>query len=129
MKTNKLQRPEIVRRDELTEPPGHQTSGMRRAQAYAADDRWVGLVRGEPGEWSGWHHHGATDTYFYVLAGHIEFEYDASGGTIAVGPGDYVHVPGQMVHRERTAPGEPAEVVLTRIGPGPAVVNVEAPGS
>jgi uncharacterized RmlC-like cupin family protein len=128
METTAEPRPEVVPKDRLIEPPEQRTSGMHRAQAYVAEDRWIGLVRGEPGEWSGWHHHGNTDTYFYVLAGQVEIEYGAVPTTLAVGHGDYVHLPRQLVHRERTGPGEPAELVLVRIGQGPAVVNVDGPG-
>lgn len=36
-------------------------------------------------------------------------------------------MPAGVVHRERTAPGEPGEIVLVRLGSGPAVVNVDEP--
>ncbi len=120
--------PQIVSPADRRSPPGQQTSGMQREQAFAAGDRWVGYVTAEPGAWSGWHHHGETDTYFYVLAGGIEFEYGSDGSTIAVGSGDFCHVPAGLVHRERPRPGAGAELVLVRIGQGPTVVNVEPPG-
>lgn len=120
-------RPVVRPSSELQEAPGGQTPGMRRRHAFAGDDRWVGHVETEPGEWSGWHHHGATDTYMYVLEGTLEFEYGTAGETVRVGPGDFAHMPAGVVHRERTTPGEPGQIVLMRFGPGPAVVNVEAP--
>jgi uncharacterized RmlC-like cupin family protein len=100
---------------------------MQREEAFAAGDRWVGYVSSEPGAWSGWHHHGETDTYFYVLAGGIEFEYGADRSNLAVNSGDFCHMPAGLVHRERTRPGASAELVLVRIGQGPTVVNVDAP--
>jgi mannose-6-phosphate isomerase-like protein (cupin superfamily) len=100
---------------------------MQREQAFAGDDRWVGFVSAEPGAWSGWHHHGETDTYFYVMSGAVEFEYGTEGATVAVNAGDFCHVPKGLVHRERPRPGPRAELVLVRIGNGPTVVNVEGP--
>ncbi len=100
---------------------------MRREEAFGGDDRWVGLVRTDPGEWSGWHHHGQYETYFYVLRGTVELEYGIEREPIAAPVGAFVHMPGDLIHRERTAPGEPGELVLVRLGSGPAVVNVDHP--
>ena len=122
-------RPLVVAPTERASPPGQQTTGMRREQAFVGDDRWIGYVTSEPGEWSGWHHHGETDTYFYVLRGGIEFEYGDDGATVKVDAGGFCHMPKRLVHRERPQPGERAEIVLVRIGPGPAVVNVDGPGA
>ena len=119
--------PVIVPPSERTGPPGEQTQGMHREQAFVGDDRWVGYITSEPGEWSGWHHHGETDTYFYVLQGGIEFEYGVEGSTVAVGSGDFCHVPKGLVHRERPRPGSRAELVRVRLGHGPTVVNVDGP--
>lgn len=112
---------------ELDEIPGQQTPGIRRRQAFAGDDRWVGYVETQPGEWSGWHHHGETDTYLYVLDGGLEFEFGPEHERLFVAAGDFAHMPAGVVHRERTAPGHPGEIVLVRIGVGPAVVNVDSP--
>ena len=122
-------RPEVVPPGGRVSAPGQQTSGMQREEAFASADRWVGFVTAEPGEWSGWHHHGETDTYFYVLQGGIEFEYGAGGATTNVDAGDFCHVPAGMVHRERPQSGARAELVLVRMGAGPTVVNVPGPNS
>lgn len=111
----------------LDEIPAQQTPGIRRRQAFAGEDRWIGHVETQPGEWSGWHHHGETDTYLYVLDGELEFEFGSDGETVAVGRGEFAHVPAGVVHRERTTPGTPGQIVLVRIGSGPAVVNVDGP--
>lgn len=120
-------RPIVVAPEARVSSAGQQTRGMQREQAFAADDRWVGFVTSDPGAWSGWHHHGRTDTYFYVLQGGIEFEYGASGQTVTVGSGDFCHVPAGLVHRERPRPGARVELVLVRIGEGPTVVNLDGP--
>lgn len=120
-------RPSRVAPDEREVPDGVQTAAIVREQAFASADRWIGYVRTEPGEWSGWHHHGDTDSYFYVIRGQLEFEVASDGSGLQVRPGDFAHMPPQTIHRERTAPGERGEVILVRIGPGPTVVNVEGP--
>lgn len=120
-------RPIVRSPSELLEPPEQQTPAIRRRQAFGSDDRWVGYVTTQPGAWSGWHHHGETDTYLYVLSGSFEFEYGPDRERVSFGQGDFAHMPRGVVHRERTAPGHPGEAVLVRIGPGPAVTNVEEP--
>ena len=121
-------RPRAIGPAQRTTPAGPATPGMVREQAFAGDDRWVGVVRSEPGVRSGWHHHGDTDTYFYVLSGTMELEFGPGGGErLRVGAGDYAHVPHGLIHREGTTPDGPAEVALVRIGSGAPVVNVEGP--
>ncbi len=120
--------PVAIPRAELAEPPAQQTPSIRRQEAFAAEDRWVGYIATKPGEWSGWHHHGETDTYLYVLAGRLEFEFEPAHQTLSFGKGDFAHMPRGVVHRERTLAGEPGEAVLVRIGRGPTVVNVDEPG-
>jgi uncharacterized RmlC-like cupin family protein len=120
--------PEKVSASALAEPAAQHTAGMTRLQAFASDDAWFGLVSSQPGEWSGWHHHGDTETYFYVLDGQLQFEYgDGGRQRLDMSAGDFVHMPARVVHRERTAPGQPGRVVLVRVGHGPNVVNVEGP--
>jgi len=119
--------PRAVAASERTAPPELQTPNLRREQAFAEADRWVGYVSTAPGEWSGWHHHGDQDSYFYVLRGRIEFEYGSSRDRLAISAGDFAYMPARVIHRERTAPGG-GEVILVRIGPGPSVVNVDGPG-
>jgi uncharacterized RmlC-like cupin family protein len=101
---------------------------MVREQAFAGEDRWVGLVRTEPGVRSGWHHHGDTDTYIYVVKGSIVVEFGPNGRErLNCGAGDFALVPGGIVHREGTSADEPAEAVIIRIGGGQPVFNVEGP--
>jgi uncharacterized RmlC-like cupin family protein len=119
--------PRAVAPGERFAPAELQTPMMRREQAFAADDRWVGYVSTEAGDWSGWHHHGEQDTYFYVIRGRLEVEYGSSADRIAIDAGDFAYIPAGVIHRERTAAGG-GEVVLVRIGPGPSVVNVDGPG-
>lgn len=104
------------------------TSGMIREQAIADDGLWAGVVTAAPQRPSGWHHHGEHDTYFYVDAGEIRMEFGPDGNkTVEAGPGDFVHVPKNLVHREMNSSSEEARIVLVRVGHGPPVVNVEEP--
>ena len=120
-------RPVVRRSSQLEVIPGQQTPGIRRRQAFVGEDRWVGRVETQPGEWSGWHHHGETDTYMFVLAGGLEFEFGPARERLFVGPEDFALMPAGVIHRERTTPGGFGEIVLVRLGPGPAVVNVDDP--
>jgi len=41
--------------------------------------------------------------------------------------GDFIFNPAGMVHREITAPDEPADLFVVRVGTGPQNVNVDGP--
>lgn len=104
------------------------TSGMVRERAFATDRVWTGLVRTTPDRPSGWHHHGDHDTYFYVQSSTVRLEFGPGGGKmIEAKPGDFVHVPKGVVHREMNPFDEEGAIVLMRVGSGPPVVNVEGP--
>ena len=121
-------RPHAIGPEQRTVAAGPGTSGMVREEAFASGDRWVGVVRTEPGVRSGWHHHGETETYFYVVNGAMELEFGPGGRErLRVSAGDYAHVPRGLIHREGTPSDQPAEVALVRIGAGAPVVNVEGP--
>jgi uncharacterized RmlC-like cupin family protein len=104
------------------------TSGIARFQAFSTEDRWVGYVTTVPGVMSGWHHHGDTETYAYIIKGSLTLEFGAGGEQrVSAGPGDFVTVPAGAIHREGTEAGEPGEAVVVRIGGGPALFNVDGP--
>lgn len=104
------------------------TSGMVREQAVADEAVWVGLVRTAPQRPSGWHHHGDYDTFIYVLSGKVGFEFGPNGSeTVEASPGDFVHVPKGVVHREVNPVAEEGSIVLFRTGSGPPVINVDGP--
>ncbi|MGA7270757.1 MAG: cupin domain-containing protein [Acidimicrobiia bacterium] len=104
------------------------TSGMVREQAVSEDGIWMGLVRAAAQKPSGWHHHGDYDTYFYVEGGTIRMEFGTDGSkAIEAGPGDFVHVPKRVVHREVNSADHEGAIILVRVGSGPPVVNVDGP--
>lgn len=121
-------RPTVIRAADGATPPGPPTPGMDRRQLLDHDDRWVGWVRTDAGLAGGWHHHGARDSYIYVLRGRVTIDYGPGGRSrVTAAAGDVIVNPAGMVHRETTAADEPAEMFVVRIGHGPQNVNVEGP--
>lgn len=118
----------VVRAGELPPSPA-ATPGMDRREAFADERSWAGTVRTEPGVITGWHVHAGYDTYVYVLAGSARIEY-GPGGKLGddAGPGDFVHIPRGLVHREGSSIGSNGvEAVLVRVGAGELVTNVDGP--
>jgi uncharacterized RmlC-like cupin family protein len=104
------------------------TAGMRRRQAIAAPGLWSGLVHTEPGAVSGWHHHGEHETSLYVVEGAMRLEFGPGGrSAVDAGPGDFIHVPAHVVHRESNPAEERATAVIARAGTGVVTVNVDGP--
>jgi uncharacterized RmlC-like cupin family protein len=107
---------------------GDPTPGKVREQAISVDGLWSGLVHTEPGGMSGWHHHGEYDTAVYVVEGTVRVEFGAGGAAaVEAGPGDFVHIPKHVVHRESNTGSSTAREVVTRSGSGPLTVNVDGP--
>jgi uncharacterized RmlC-like cupin family protein len=124
----RMTRVQVVRESE-TRIPDVTTPGMDRHEAFAGDGVWAGTVRTEPGMLTGWHDHGAFDTYIYVFAGDARIEYGPGGReAVDLGPGDWIHLPKGTIHREGSAAGSRgAEAVLVRVGTGEVVVNHDGP--
>lgn len=105
-----------------------QTAGLVREAALESADLWTGIARTQPGNTSGWHHHGAWDTIAYVLAGRLRLEFGRGGReSIEAGPDDFVFIPPGEIHRESNPSAEEQRVVVVRRGSGPVVVNVDGP--
>ena len=105
-----------------------QTAGVLREQAFSTDDAWVGVVTTEPGEMSGWHHHGDHETYAYVVSGLKRIEYGPGGTRVLIaGPDDFIHLPKGLIHREGNPSEEVSRSIAFRLGSGPATINVEGP--
>ena len=108
--------------------PDVVTPGMERQEAYAAGGVWVGTVRTQPGVATGWHHHGTYESWVYVLEGLARMEFGPGGREVEVcRPGDLIHVPPGVVHREVTEGATPVEAVLFRVGTGDVTFNTEGP--
>jgi uncharacterized RmlC-like cupin family protein len=107
---------------------GDYTSGMVREEAIATEGLWAGLVRTDAGMTSGWHHHGDYETAIYVLSGLLRMESGIGGKDIAeAGPGDFLLVPRETVHRESNPSDEESRLIVVLSGSGEPVFNVEGP--
>lgn len=106
-----------------------QTQGMLREELISTPDSWVGMVSTEPSFTSGWHHHGAYDTYVYVVSGRIKMEFGKDGKDSCIAKaGEVLHIPKNTIHRESN-PGDDKQLLfVVRVGQGAPVINVERPG-
>ena len=109
--------------------PGDATSAMNREEAIRTEGMWAGFVRVDPGEESGWHHHGDFETAVYILSGALRMDFGPRGAeSVVAQSGDFLHIPKETVHREiNTSHADPVDAVVARAGSGPAVINVEGP--
>jgi uncharacterized RmlC-like cupin family protein len=106
------------------------TEGMERQQAWADGRVWLGTVRTQPGVATGWHHHGEYESWIHVISGHARMEFGPAGRSVEIaGPGDVIHVPAWVVHRELTDGSEPVEAVLFRVGTGQVTFNTHEPAA
>lgn len=117
----------VVRASERA-APDVVTSGMEREEAYSAGGVWIGTVRTQPGVATGWHHHGDYESWIYVLSGLARMEFGSGGRQVAIcHPGDLIHVPRGVVHREITEGDGPVAAVLFRVGSGEVTFNTAGP--
>ena len=102
-----------------------QTPGMIREAALESEDIWAGIARTQPGNMSGWHHHGQWDTIAYVIAGMVHLEFGPGGcQAVEAHPGDFLLIPPGEIHRESNPSAEEQRLVIVRRGSGPVVINV-----
>jgi uncharacterized RmlC-like cupin family protein len=120
----------VVRSGERTsETP--QTPGMRREVAFDSRNPDAKVLSGflskvEPGAATGAHHHGDQETILYVMTGRARFRFgDVLEHVTEAGEGDFVFIPGGIVHQEINASAEePTSWVVVRSHPDPIVVNL-----
>jgi uncharacterized RmlC-like cupin family protein len=108
--------------------PGASTPGVLREVAFETQGATLMRARAEAGAASGWHHHGDRDVLGHVARGSARFEFGPGGAdSVQVGEGGFFHVPARLVHRDVNPLDEPQEIILTIVGEGPLVVNVDGP--
>ena len=106
------------------------TPGVVREQAIAVPGLWAGVARTSPGMISGWHHHGDYETSIYVVSGELRMESGPGGEDVLEAvPGDFLHVPRGVIHRESNPGHTTSEIVVVRAGQGPPTVNVAGPSA
>jgi uncharacterized RmlC-like cupin family protein len=107
---------------------GASTPGVLREVAFDSGGATLMRARAEAGAASGWHHHGDHDVLGYVVRGSARFEFGPGGAdSVQVDEGGFFHVPAQLVHRDVNPLDRPQEIILTLVGAGPLVVNVDGP--
>jgi uncharacterized RmlC-like cupin family protein len=112
-------------------PETAQTSGSLRLSAFSAthgiaSPLWGGIFVVEPSAKTGIHHHGEQDTVVYVLQGEAVVRWgDRGENSATVRPGDFLHVPAWLPHREENpSKDEQFRWVVVRSTPEPIVVNL-----
>ena len=107
---------------------GQPTPGITREQAVETARLWAGWVSTDAEMVSGWHHHGRHETAIYVLSGLLRMEFGPGGAeTVEGGPGDFIFVGSEIIHRESNPSAELATFVVVRSGEGEVVINVDGP--
>jgi quercetin dioxygenase-like cupin family protein len=107
---------------------GAPTPGVLREVAFDTARATLMRARAEARAASGWHHHGDRDVLGYVVRGRARFEF-GPGGTESteVEEGGFFHVPAGLVHRDVNPLDETQEIILSVVGQGPLVVNLDGP--
>jgi quercetin dioxygenase-like cupin family protein len=105
---------------------GAPTPGVLREIAFEMGRATLMRARADPRAVSGWHHHGRHDVLGFVVRGAARFEFGSDGlDAVVVGEGGFFHVPAGVVHRDVNPLDVEQEIVLTLVGDGPLVVNVD----
>lgn len=118
------QRITAVAGDSLT--AGSSTPGIVRGLAFEVQRATLMRARVAGGVVSGWHHHGSRDVLGYVAQGRARFDFGPGGReSIEVESGGFFHVPPGLIHRDVNPTDKPQEIILSFIGTGPLVVNVD----
>jgi len=111
-------------------PEAETWPGVTRQEAVSTGALWSGLASLAPGASTAWHHHGQHETSLYVISGAVRLEFGPGGSEVLeCGPGDFIHVPGQTIHRESNPGDAPATTVMTRAGQGQPMYEVNGPDS
>jgi uncharacterized RmlC-like cupin family protein len=107
---------------------GAATPGIVREVAFDTERATLMRARAEGRAATGWHHHGDRDVLGYVVRGRARFEFGPGGReSTEVEEGGFFRVPARLVHRDVNPIDQPQEIVLTVVGEGPLVVNVDGP--
>jgi mannose-6-phosphate isomerase-like protein (cupin superfamily) len=122
-----LKKIEVVRGGLLK--AGYSTPGIFREKAFESVHGYiiVSRTRALGRAMSGWHHHGRRHLYGFQVAGRMRLEYGPNHvDAVVVRPGDFFHIPPQLVHRD-VNPDRNRKFVVVNIlvGRGEPVINLE----
>jgi uncharacterized RmlC-like cupin family protein len=121
-----VERVSAIAGDRLIE--GDATPGLVREVAFTTDGAVLLRTRAEGGVISSWHHHGNREVFGHILRGQARFEFGPGGREHTHVPeGGFFHIPGGLVHRDVNPVDEAQEMVISFVGSGPLVENVDGP--
>lgn len=104
------------------------TPGITRKVAFKSDTNALVQVHVDGGVSSGWHHHCDRHVFAHLIEGSAVIEY-GPGGTehLDVEAGGFFHLPPRTVHRDGNPVDEAQLWIISFVGPGPLVENVDGP--
>lgn len=117
----------VVNPGELQE--GSDTPGISREVAFDTEQNTVVRSTVAGGTATGWHHHCDRHVFAYLQEGGPGvIEYGEGGeNQVEIEDGGFLHIPPRTVHRD-VNPTEDSQVVLISfVGSGPLVENVDGP--
>ena len=120
--------PEAVTQQDLQD--NRDTPGILRRVAFRKDNNVLVEAHVDGGVSSGWHHHGDRHVYACLLEGAAVIEYGPDGSRrIEIESGGFFHLPPRLVHRDVNPINEPQRWIISFVGTGKLVENVDGPAS
>ncbi|WP_396613944.1 cupin domain-containing protein (plasmid) [Haloferax sp. S1W] len=120
------QLPRAVTQQDLEEAEG--TPGITRKVVFETDNNKLVQAHAEGGVSSGWHHHGDRHVYAHLVEGTAVIEYGSGGNEhLDVETGGFFYLPPRVVHRDVNPTDEPQRWIISFVGTGPLVKNVDGP--
>lgn len=104
------------------------TSGIVRKVAFHTDNNTLVQAHADGGVSSGWHHHGDRHVFAHLVEGNAVIEYGPGGRQqLEVEAGGFFHLPPRVVHRDVNPIDEPQRWIISFVGTGALVENVDGP--
>jgi uncharacterized RmlC-like cupin family protein len=118
--------PRSITQQELEETEG--TPGLARRVAFQTDNNTLVQVHADGNVSSGWHHHGDRHVYAHLKEGTAVIEYGPGGDErLEVESSGFFYLPPRTVHRDVNPADEPQQWIISFVGTGPLVENVDGP--
>lgn len=120
--------PEAMTQKDLEET--RDTPGIVRRVAFRTENNVLVQAHVDGSVSSGWHHHGDRHVYAHLLEGAAIIEYGPGGGRrLQIEAGDFFQLPPRVVHRDVNPIDKPQRWIISFVGTGPLVENVDGPAS